>query len=114
MTLLQLSQLPRDQVQIIDLTAQKGDYPLRWSNMITIAYRVNGKAMSKTVRRSTAAIFFPELCLIGCRCGRPEVPSHLQKFPVRVFVERYKIERYGMKKLQQFLIRSINSLQLKP
>jgi hypothetical protein len=113
MTLSQLSQLPRDQVQIIDLTAQKG-YPLRGCNLITFAYRVNGKATSKTVRRGTAAIFFPELGLIGAHRGRPDVPYHLQKIPVRCFVERYKVEKYGAKKLQQFLNRSIKSLQLKP
>jgi hypothetical protein len=113
MTILQLSQLPRDQVQIFDLTAQNG-YPLHGCNLITFAYRVNGKAMSKTVRRGTAAIFFPDIGLTGVHRGRPEVPYHLQKIPVRCFIERYKVQKYGAKKLQEFLNKSINSLQLQP
>ena len=113
MTLSQLSQLPKDQVQIIDLTAQRNE-PLRLCNLITFAYRVNGEAMSKTVRRGTAAIFFPEFGLAGVHRGRPEIDYRMQKIPLRVFTERYKIEKYGAKKLAQFANRAINSLNLKP
>lgn len=101
-TLLEISQLPKDQYKVID-GAKTQLYPLSWNNIITILH--DGKSIR--VRRKAAfemglcdgvgMVYKPEPIRGGKRegSGRKKIAEKEHKQPVTIYVEKSKISSLG-------------------
>ena len=110
-TLKELSEMPREQIKVIDKGAMSG-FPITWKDHIIIMY----DGLSQTHLRSTVFPFglcdgVPKKKSGGSRpgSGAHRLPESEKKIAVTVFVERHKVtDLGGLLQVKKIIVNCIN------